>query len=184
MVLGVIWRGRSLAAVRCPHHHHHYLEQIIIIIIIIILAIKRKFCHYEYRIEAVVIVIKKISTSIIESIIKSSKSSSGPDQSLCPHHHLLHQHCHQHHHQVAGQPGPDSGYVSHSSGGGYPKLQVDHDDNSVDDDNDFVGDDDDVDDEKAVVTVIPAVGDTQSNDSYNDFHDDDNLVWYLSLDLP
>ena len=22
------------------------------------------------------------------------------------------------------QPGPDSGYVSHSSGGGYPKLQV------------------------------------------------------------
>ena len=26
--------------------------------------------------------------------------------------------------QVAGQPGPDSGYVSHSSGGGYPKLQV------------------------------------------------------------
>merc|ERR1719400_2365338 len=26
--------------------------------------------------------------------------------------------------EVAGQPGPDSGYVSHSSGGGYPKLQV------------------------------------------------------------
>ena len=85
---------------------------------------------------------------------------------------------------MAGQPGPDSGYVSHSSGGGYPKLQVDHDDNFIDDDNGFVGDDeyDDDGDEIAVVTVIPVVGDNQSNDSYNDFHDDGNFVWYISLD--
>ena len=31
---------------------------------------------------------------------------------------------------MAGQPGPDSGYVSHSSGGGYPKLQVGKEDNN------------------------------------------------------
>ena len=49
------------------------------------------------------------------------------------HHNHRHQH-HQHHHQVAGQPGPDSGYVSHSSGGGYPKLQVDHYDDFHDED--------------------------------------------------
>ena len=66
----------------------------------------------------------------------------------CSHYHYLeqitillshrHQH-HQHHHQVAGQPGPDSGYVSHSSGGGYPKLQVDHYDDFHDDEDNFFG---------------------------------------------
>ena len=35
--------------------------------------------------------------------------------------------------KVAGQPGPDSGYVSHSSGGGYPKLQVGKEDNNYND---------------------------------------------------
>ena len=38
---------------------------------------------------------------------------------------------------MAGQPGPDSGYVSHSSGGGYPKLQVGNEDNNYND-NDIV----------------------------------------------
>ena len=35
--------------------------------------------------------------------------------------------------KVAGQPGPDSGYVSHSSGGGYPKLQVGNEDKNCND---------------------------------------------------
>ena len=63
-----------------------------------------------------IIIIIKIKISITSSPLSLSSSSS-PSRLWSRHQDDI---------QVAGQPGPDSGYVSHSSGGGYPKLQVDH----------------------------------------------------------
>ena len=63
----------------------------------------------------IIVFILAIGLSITSST--TSCSSSPAFSSYDYHHHPLST-------QVAGQPGPDSGYVSHSSGGGYPKLQV------------------------------------------------------------